>query len=132
MAGWTGQDQEGTPPPCLDSRATVRSSSVPAARAGSIEVEAIEVPAVRIPATVAEAGCVVRHDAPAGCLAKIEFSPAWIPAVRVPGFRVVQPNGTVKEVPGREVEARVVEAGRWNRSARSCARPRPAGSSAAV
>lgn len=84
-------------------------TSAPTQRAGSIQVEAIEVPAVHLPATIAEAGCIVHHEAPPGCLGTIEVSPAWIPAVRVPGYRVVQPDGTATEVPGAERPAQVVE-----------------------
>ena len=42
------------------------------------------VPAVTVPAQVAEAGCVVRHDAPGGCVGAVDISAAGIPAVTIP------------------------------------------------
>jgi outer membrane protein OmpA-like peptidoglycan-associated protein len=45
---------------------------------------AVLVPAYTIPAQVAEAGCVVRHDAPGGCVGAVDISSAAIPAVTIP------------------------------------------------
>ena len=67
------------------------------------------VPAVTIPAQVAEAGCVVRHDAPGGCVGVVEISAAGIPAVTIPATTIDgrdYPALTIPEVvrPGARAE----------------------------
>lgn len=103
--GKTVTEFEDVPIPAIDEPGV----SAPAAQAGSTRAEPIEVAPVHIPATAAEAGCVVRYDAPAGCLPQVEFSPAWIPAVEVPGYRITRLDGSVAEEPPGRAEARIVE-----------------------
>lgn len=52
------------------------------AGAGSAEVA---VPGFTIPGQVVDAGCVIRYDAPGGCLGAVEITGATIPAVTIPG-----------------------------------------------
>ena len=86
-----------------------------------VTIPAVEVPAVldadgavlveafTIPEQVAEAGCVVRYDAPGGCVGAVEISAAGIPALTVPATEVggrEYPALTLPEVvqPGARAE----------------------------
>ena len=65
-----------------------------------IVVPAVVVPAVNdddgdvilegftIPAQLVDAGCVIRYDAPGGCLGAVTITGATIPAVTIPGAEV--------------------------------------------
>jgi outer membrane protein OmpA-like peptidoglycan-associated protein len=46
------------------------------------------VPGFTLPGQVAEAGCVVRHEAPGGCVGAVDISAAGIPAVTIPAATV--------------------------------------------
>lgn len=86
-----------------------------------VTIPALDIPAVTasdgrtlveaftIPAQVAEAGCVVRHDAPGGCAGAVEISSAGIPAVTIPATTLEgreYPALTIPEVvrPGARAE----------------------------
>ena len=55
-----------------------------------VDAESGEVlaPAIDIPAQTAEAGCVLRHAAPGGCIGAVDVSAAEIPSVTIPGTTV--------------------------------------------
>lgn len=45
-------------------------------------------PASEVPAQLVDAGCVIRYDAPGGCLGAVEVTAATIPAATIPGLEV--------------------------------------------
>ncbi|HCB03891.1 MAG TPA: OmpA family protein [Nocardioides sp.] len=58
------------------------------------------VPAYTLPAQVAEAGCVVRYDAPGGCVGAVDISAAQIPAVTVPALELDGRDYAALTIPG--------------------------------
>lgn len=97
----------------------VPAVEIPEQVVGDEVVEAVTVPAQRIAQQVVDTGCIVEHDAPAGCLGRVEISgfeipPVEIPAVEIPGASVgdrgVDGRGVDRRgVDARGVDARVVE-----------------------
>ena len=53
---------------------------------GDESVPGFTIPAVEQPALVVDTGCVVRFDAPAGCLGAVEISEFTIPGQELPGY----------------------------------------------
>ena len=53
---------------------------------------------------IVETGCIVRHDAPGGCLGAVDISAVTIPAVTIPGLELddrVYPGGDrARRLPG--------------------------------
>lgn len=77
--------------PVCDGGAGRSVQELPDVPIPAVEIPAVTDPdgtvlvqAVTIPAQLAEAGCVVRHDAPGGCVGTVEISAAGIPAVTIP------------------------------------------------
>jgi hypothetical protein len=66
----------------------VADQHVPAAELGGETIPAVDVPGFTLPGQVLDAGCIVRFDAPGGCLGAYEISSVAIPGVRVPGFTI--------------------------------------------
>lgn len=56
--------------------------------------------AIDIPEQTAEAGCVVRHDAPGGCIGAVDVSAAEIPSLTIPGTTVEGHNYPPVTIPG--------------------------------
>lgn len=82
-------------------------ASVPEQRVGTKTVPALDVPPLDVPATVAEAGCLVTHDAPAGCLPAVTISAGWIPGYRHEGYSYLDAQGETVTVPPLENDASV-------------------------
>lgn len=84
--------------------------------ASGTEVEA----AYEIPAQLVDAGCVIRYDAPGGCLGAVEVTAVTIPAATIPGLdvegvslpavtvdEVTQPGGRAEQVCQLEEDGRI-------------------------
>ena len=77
-------------------------------------VPGVLVPGYTLPRQVADAGCEIEHDAPAGCLPAIEISAARLPGRLVPERVVPErrlPDGRVvpaQVVPAQQTEAQVL------------------------
>lgn len=81
---------------------TVPAAVVPAV----VDASGQEVaPASEVPAQLVDAGCVIRYDAPGGCLGAVEVTAATIPAATIPGVEL-----TGVEVPAATTAA-VTQAG---------------------
>ena len=81
------------------------------AEIGGTTVEGVVVPGVTIPGQIIDAGCIVRHEAPGGCLGAVEISGVTIPAVTIPERRIPEtrlPDGTV--LPAQTLPAQTREA----------------------
>jgi outer membrane protein OmpA-like peptidoglycan-associated protein len=64
---------------------TVPATVVPAV----VDASGQEVaPASEVPAQLVDAGCVIRYDAPGGCLGAVEVTAATIPAATIPGVEL--------------------------------------------
>ncbi|WP_460690065.1 OmpA family protein [Nesterenkonia suensis] len=64
------------------------------------EIEIPGAPEIVIPERVAQAGCLIEHEAPGACLPRVEISSAYIPAVTLPERvlpEVELPDGAVLE-----------------------------------
>ncbi len=87
-----------TIPPIRQPATTVADQTI-----GGELVAGFTIPAVEQPALVIDTGCVVRYDAPAGCLGAVEITEFTIPAQELPGF--VLPGYSVggKQVPEQAV-----------------------------
>lgn len=96
---------------------TAPGLSVAEQRAGSKIVPAVSIPPVKIPA-VAEGGCIVEYEAPAGCLAKMEISQAWIPGLKLAGKRLVHSEAPSRRSPTRNFPSGCGECTRTTASAR--------------
>jgi len=57
-------------------------------------------PASEVPAQVVDAGCVIRYDAPGGCLGAVEITAATIPPVTIPETRAGERTYDAVTVPG--------------------------------
>lgn len=81
----------------------IPAQTIPAVEDVTVEIDGEEVvipgaAEVAVPERIGEAGCVIEHDAPGGCLPAVELSPARIPAVTIPERTlpaVELPDGTV-------------------------------------
>lgn len=47
----------------------------------------VDIPEVIVPGYTIDAGCTVVHDAPAGCLGRVEITGVKVPSVTIPGYR---------------------------------------------
>jgi outer membrane protein OmpA-like peptidoglycan-associated protein len=82
-----------------------------------IHVAAVHVPAVVaddgstvvhafvVPAQTVDAGCVVRYDAPGGCLGAVRVTPVVIPAATIPSSRLPAAAVGGQQVPAQEFPA---------------------------
>lgn len=68
---------------------------IPGVNYQGVHQPGVEVPDVNLPDTRGEAGCIVEYAAPAACLGAVEISAAVMPGLRIPGYRVTLPDGTV-------------------------------------
>ncbi|WP_127481103.1 OmpA family protein [Nocardioides pantholopis] len=81
---------------------------LPDVRVPAVEVPAVTdpetgeelAPAAEVPAQVVDAGCVVRHDAPGGCLGAVEVTAATIPPAVIPETRAGDRVYAAVTVPG--------------------------------
>lgn len=57
----------------------------PDEKIGDTVIDGVHIPAVDLPAQRVEGGCVVRYDAPGGCLGAVEITGASLPGRSLPG-----------------------------------------------
>lgn len=62
--------------------------TVPEQTVSGERIPGFTVPPVERPAQVVYTGCIIRYDAPAGCLGAVEITGYTIPAIEVPGYTV--------------------------------------------
>ncbi|WP_182526429.1 OmpA family protein [Nocardioides dongkuii] len=77
---------------------TVRAVELPAVTDPETGTELA--PAAEVPAQVVDAGCVIRYDAPGGCLGAVEVTAATIPPTVIPSTRVEDREYAAVPVPG--------------------------------
>jgi outer membrane protein OmpA-like peptidoglycan-associated protein len=58
------------------------------------KVPGFMIPALHLPRQVVDAGCLVDHDAPGGCLGAAAITGVELPAVEIPGYQVPAVQGT--------------------------------------
>lgn len=79
------------------------ATSVPDQVVGGERIAGFTIPAVEQPALAVDTGCIVRYDAPAGCLGAVEISEFTIPGQQIPGYTLPGYAVGGRQVPERSV-----------------------------
>jgi outer membrane protein OmpA-like peptidoglycan-associated protein len=72
-----------TTPPIVQPGLTVADQTL-----GGVRIPGVDIAPVELPAQVIDGGCIVRYDAPAGCLGAVEITGFTIPAIDLPGYTI--------------------------------------------